>query len=61
MEDIPALLGFRLIYTTLMNAVREDARAEIDALLGLEGADEVYDEDRHAQAAAAGFQIGGDV
>jgi len=46
-----------------MANVREDARPEIDALLGL-GDDAVYDESdgaRVAAAVASGFAIGGEV
>lgn len=51
-------LAYQMIYSTLIANVREDARSEVDALLGIPGAQEAYDEERRAMVAAAGLAIG---
>ena len=52
------MLGMRLIYDTLINRVRPDRRIEIDALLGIEGADEKFAEHRKETVSTMGFDVG---
>jgi hypothetical protein len=53
-----AMVGYRLLYSTVTRNLTAESKIRVDALLGLPGAVEAEAEHRADLAAAAGFEVG---